>query len=153
MLGPLAGWHSTPSTPIGGKHGTAVVTPTPPENCMADMYTIWEHQPIWLITAYFPNDLENAKATVKALSNIMTKLKNKRVVLTGDFNSTETKSSYNTRGPLPPTNAKNTNAAAIQTILDTYGLKDLWTMRLGGWKDRNSNTLPTGTMTISEESV
>jgi hypothetical protein len=44
--------------------------------------------PIWQITAYFPNDLENAKAMVKALGNIMTKLKNKRVVLTGDFNST-----------------------------------------------------------------
>jgi hypothetical protein len=50
-----------------------VVTPTPPENCMADtnvaaILTMWEHQPIWLITAYFPNDLENTKATVKALS-------------------------------------------------------------------------------------
>jgi hypothetical protein len=71
-----------------------VVTPTPPENCMADTniaatLTIWEHQPIWLIMAYFPNDLENAKAKVKALGNIINKLKNKRVVLTGNFNSTE----------------------------------------------------------------
>jgi hypothetical protein len=45
--------------------------------------------------------IENAKAIVKA-SNIMTKLKNKRVVLTRDFNFTETKSSYDTRGPLAP---------------------------------------------------
>jgi hypothetical protein len=52
-----------PITPIGGKHGTAV-TPTPLENCMADTnvaatLTVWEHQPIWLITAYFPIDREN----------------------------------------------------------------------------------------------
>jgi hypothetical protein len=53
--------------------------------------------------AYFPNDLENAKAMMKALSNIINKLKNKSVVLT----------------------AKNTNAATIQTILDTYVFKDL----------------------------
>jgi hypothetical protein len=133
-LRPLAGWHATPSIPIGGKHGTAVITPTPPENCMADTnvaatLTIWEYQPIWLIMAYFPNDLENAKATVKALGNIINKLKNKRVVMTGDFNSTETKSSYDTGGPLPPTNTKNTNMATIQTILDTYGFKDLWIHR------------------------
>jgi endonuclease/exonuclease/phosphatase family metal-dependent hydrolase len=96
---------------------------------IAATLTIWEHQPIWLITAYFPNDLENAKATVKALGNIMNKLKSKIVVLMGDFNSTETKSSYDTRSPLPPTNAKNTNAAAIQTILDTHGFKNLWTHR------------------------
>jgi hypothetical protein len=50
---------------------------------------------------------------VKALSNIMVKLKNIRVVLTGDFNSTETKLLYDTEGPLPLTNAKYTNAAAL----------------------------------------
>jgi hypothetical protein len=51
--------------------------------------------------------------------NHFSKLKNKRVVLTKDLNSTETKLSYDMGGPLPPTNAKNTNAATIQTILDT----------------------------------
>jgi hypothetical protein len=50
---------------------------------------------------------------VKALGNIMNKLKNKRVVLARDFNSTETKSFYDIGGPLPPTNAKNTNMATV----------------------------------------
>jgi hypothetical protein len=93
---------------------------------------------------------------VKALSNIINKLKNKRVVLTGDYNSTKTKSSYDTRGPLPPTNAKNTNAATVQTILDTLASKTCGyteTMRLGSWRDQNSNTSPTGTTTIPKESA
>jgi hypothetical protein len=128
-LGPLAGWHATPSTPVGGKHGTAVVMALQPEKCMVDTnvdatLTTWEYQPIWLVTAYFPNDLESAKATIKALKGIMRKLKSKRVILSGDFNSTETRSLYDTEGALPPTNTKNTNA--IQEILDTYGFKDLW---------------------------
>jgi hypothetical protein len=51
---------------------------------VAATLTIWEHQPIWLIMAYFPNDLKNAKAMVKALGNIInTKdrifTKNKRI--------------------------------------------------------------------------
>jgi hypothetical protein len=62
---------------------------------------------------------------VKALGNIINKLKNKRVVLTENFNSTETKSFYDTGGPLPPTNVKNTNVVTVQIILDTYGFKDL----------------------------
>jgi hypothetical protein len=90
-----------------------------------------------------PNDLENAKATVKALSNLMNKLKNKRAVLTGDFNSTETKSFYDTGGPLPPTNAKNTNAATVQTILDTYGFKDLWIHRDNEARELESLETPT----------
>jgi hypothetical protein len=93
---------------------------------VAATLTTWEYQPIWLVTAYFPNDLESAKATIKALKGIMRKLKSKRVILSGDFNSTETQSSYDMGGTLPPTNTKNTNAMAIQEILDMYGFKDLW---------------------------
>jgi hypothetical protein len=130
-LGPLAGWHSTPSTLVGGKHGTAVVTVLQPEKCMVDTniaatLTTWEYQPIWLVTAYFLNDLESAKATIKALNSIIRKLKSKRVILSGDFNSTETRSLYDTGGALPPTNTKNTNAMAIQEILDAYRFKNLW---------------------------
>jgi hypothetical protein len=84
---------------------------------------------------------------VKALGNIMNKLKNKRVVLIEDFNSTETKSSYDIGGPLPPTNTKNTNAATIQTILDTYNFKDLWIHRdndaIKVWdKNQNKGQMP-----------
>jgi hypothetical protein len=67
---------------------------------------------------------------VKALGKI---IKNKRVVLTGDFNSTETKSFYDTGGPLPPTNAKNKNTATIHLRLQRPGYPE--TMRLGSWRD------------------
>jgi hypothetical protein len=55
---------------------TAMVTALQPEKYMADTniaatLTTWEHQPIWLVIAYFPNYLENAKATIKALKGIM----------------------------------------------------------------------------------
>jgi hypothetical protein len=94
-LRPLAGWHSTLFTPVEGKHGPEVVTALQPEKYMVDTniaatLTTWEHQPIWLVMAYSPNDLENAKATIKPLKGIIRTLKNKRVILTGDFNSTET---------------------------------------------------------------
>jgi hypothetical protein len=35
-LGPLKEWHSTPSTPVGGKHGTAMLTATAPESVKAE---------------------------------------------------------------------------------------------------------------------
>jgi hypothetical protein len=128
-----------------------------PEKCMVDTnvaatLTTWEYQPIWLVTAYFPSDLESAKATIKALKGIMRRLKSKRVILSGDFNSTETRSLYNTGGALPPTNTKNTNAA-IQEILDAYGFKDLWAHGDNeAWEQERPNftTSPTRTMIIPE---
>jgi hypothetical protein len=43
-------------------------------------------------------------------------LKSKRVILAGDFNFTETLSSFDTGGLLPPSHAKKSNAQAIQTL-------------------------------------
>jgi endonuclease/exonuclease/phosphatase (EEP) superfamily protein YafD len=89
------------------KHGTATVTATEPvlnkvdTNVAATMIS-WEGQPIWLITAYFPNALEGTKATIMALRNILRTIKGKRVILAGDFNSTETLSSFDTGGPKTP---------------------------------------------------
>ena len=62
-MGPLQDWHSTLSTPVGSKHGTVVVSRDPPRtpinhtNVAASQLS-WEGQEIWLIAAYFPNDLE-----------------------------------------------------------------------------------------------
>ena len=49
--GPLYGWHSTPSVPVGGKHGTATITADPPSASKADTNVsasliTWEQQPI-----------------------------------------------------------------------------------------------------------
>jgi hypothetical protein len=53
--------------------------------------------------------------------------KGKRVILAGDFNSTETLSSFDTGGALPPFNAKETNTEITQQLLNTWRFKDLWT--------------------------
>jgi hypothetical protein len=53
-------------------------------------------------------------------------LKSKRVILAGDFNSTETLSSFDTGGPLPPSHTKESNVQAIQILLNEWRFKDLW---------------------------
>jgi hypothetical protein len=78
----------------------------------------WEGQPIWLIIAYFPNKLKGTKATVSNL------------ILVGDFSSTETFSFFDIQGPLPPLHTKNANMDAVQTLLNKWKFKDLWT-----WED------------------
>jgi hypothetical protein len=44
----------------------------------------WEGQHIWLISAYFPNSLEETKVTIKSLRAILNTLKTKRVILAGN---------------------------------------------------------------------
>jgi endonuclease/exonuclease/phosphatase (EEP) superfamily protein YafD len=61
---------------------------------MAATTISWEGQPIWLIMAYFPNALKGTKVTITALRNILRTIKDKRVILAGDFNSTETLSLF-----------------------------------------------------------
>jgi hypothetical protein len=145
-LGPLKEWHFTPSTPVGGIHGTATLTSLPPNDTRVDTNVSttcisWENQPIWLVTAYFPNELRDAKATVSRLKKILSGLKSKRVILAGDFNSTETLSSFDTGGPLPPSHAKESNAQALQTLLDEWRFKDLWTRESNDSRESERNSL------------
>jgi hypothetical protein len=58
---------------------------------------------------------------------MMRSLKSMRVILAGDFNSTETKSSFDAGGSLPPSDGKEPNSEAIQTMVTKWGFKDLWT--------------------------
>jgi hypothetical protein len=67
------------------------------------------------------------KVTIKSLRAILNTLKTKRVILAGDFNSTETLSSFDTGGPLSPSEAKDKNTEAIQEVLNAWQFKDLWT--------------------------
>jgi exonuclease III len=118
--------------PIGGRLGTAMLTATAPEGVKTDSNVAascikWEGQHIWLISAYFPNSLEGTKATIKGLRAVLNTLKTKRVILAGDFNCTETLSSFDTGGLLPPLIAKDRNAEAIQEVLNDWRFKDLWT--------------------------
>ena len=51
---------------------------------------IWEKEAIWLITAYFPNDLQSTIDTTRAVDTMLCQKHGARVILAGDFNSTET---------------------------------------------------------------
>jgi exonuclease III len=120
-LGPLKEWHSMPSVPIEGRHGTAILTAMAPEGVKTDSNITascikWEGQHIWLISAYFPNSLEGTKATIKGLRAMLNTLKTKQVILAGDFNSTETLSSFDTGGLLLPSIAKDRNAESHPRI-------------------------------------
>jgi hypothetical protein len=131
-LGPLQEWHSMPSTPVGGKHGTVMLTFLPPNDTRVDTNVSatcisWEGQPIWLVTAYFPNNLVGTKTTVSRLKRMLSRLKSKRVILVGDFSFTETLSTFDTSGPLAPSHAKEANAEVVQTLLSEWRFKDLWT--------------------------
>jgi hypothetical protein len=68
-------------------------------------------------------------------------LKSKRVILAGDFNSTETLSSFDTGGPLPPSHAKESNEQAIQTLLNEWRFKDLWTREGNDSRETERNSL------------
>jgi hypothetical protein len=101
----------------------------------------WEGQHIWLISAYFPNSLEETKVTIKSLRAILNTLKTKRVILARDFNSTETLLSFDTRGPLFPSQAKDKNAEAIQEVLNDWRFKDLWTRASNKQREAERKTL------------
>jgi hypothetical protein len=61
------------------------------------------------------------------LKRMLSGLKSKRVILAGDFNSTETLPTFDTNGPLAPSRAKEANAEVVQTLFSEWRFKDLWT--------------------------
>ena len=57
----------------------------------------WEKETMWVITAYFPNELPDTIATIKAVDAMLQQKHGARVILAGDFNSTETLDRSSTR--------------------------------------------------------
>jgi hypothetical protein len=109
-----------------------MLTSLPPNDIRVDtnvsaICISWEGQPIWLVTAYFPNDLVGTKTTISRLKRMLSGLKSKRVILVGDFNSTETLFTFDTGGPLAPSHAKEANTEVVQTLFSEWRFKDLWT--------------------------
>jgi hypothetical protein len=111
------------------------------ETNVAASYINSEEQHIWLISAYFLNSLEETMVTIKCLRAILNTLKTKRVILARDFNSTETLSSFDTGGPLSPSQAKDKNAEAIQEVLNDWQFKDLWTRESNKQREAKRKTL------------
>ena len=61
---------------------------------------VWESKAMWLITAYFPNDLPGTINTTRAVDTMLRQKHGARVILAGDFNSTETLDRSSTGGLL-----------------------------------------------------
>ena len=78
-----------------------------------------------------------------------------RIILAGDFNSTETLSKSSTGGLLDATRHRAERSACVQQLLDKWRLKvvgsNLKTLA-GMGRKTTSPTSPTGTMTGPEES-
>ena len=79
-----------------------------------------------VITAYFPNKEKGTKATIRAVDKILKANQAKRIILTGDFNSTETLGNFDTAGDLPPGVHNDSRSAMVQELVDKWHLKDLW---------------------------
>ena len=76
--------------------------------------------------AYFPNDLPGTITTVKAVDVMLRQKHGARVILAGDFNSTETLDRSSTGGLLNASKYRADKAACVQQLLDKWRLKDGW---------------------------
>jgi exonuclease III len=124
-------WWAEESTPTTNKHGTATLTKREPIKSWAAVNVSaskinWEGQEILILTVYFPNNTEETLAAVKQIDKILSKNKGKRVILGGDFNSTEGYSSFDTGGQLNPTHHREARAIIIEELLNKWRLKDWW---------------------------
>ena len=86
----------------------------------------WEKETLWVITAYFINKLTDTIATVKAVDAMLQQKHGARVILAGDFNSTETLDRSSTGGLLDASKHRADTAACVQQLLDKWRLKDGW---------------------------
>ena len=90
------------------------------------MQVKWEKETLWVITAYFPNELPGTIATVKAVDAMLRQKHGARVILAGDFNSMETLDRSSTGGLLDASKHRADRAACVQQLLDKWRLKDGW---------------------------
>jgi hypothetical protein len=124
-------WSPNQSKQAGGIHGTATVTKEDPKELSAATNVAvseieWEKQTIVLVSAYFPNREEGTIKTIKMVDRILSINKGKRIILTGDFNATETESSSDAGGVKAPSVNRRRRAGFIHQLLDKWRLKDLW---------------------------
>lgn len=80
-----------------------------------------------IVTAYFSNHEDEARATVLKVDKILSAVKGRRIVLAADFNSTEGISKWDAGGILPPTKHRQRRAELISELIGKWKLKDLWT--------------------------
>ena len=107
---PTDTWSCHPSTRGIKSQGAATLTRLEVSKASSDtnvslVQVKWEKKTLWVITAYFPNELPDTIATVKAVDAMLRQKHGARVILVGDFNSMETLDRSSTGGP-PSTGQK-----------------------------------------------
>ena len=70
---------------------------------VSQVKVLWEGEAVWLITAYFPNNLPGTIKTTRVVDTMLRQKHGARVILTEDFNSTETLDRSSTGGLLDAT--------------------------------------------------
>ena len=128
---PTDTWSCHPSTRGVKSQGAATLTRLEVSKASSDtnvslVQVKWEKETLWVITAYFPNELPDTIATVKAVDAMLRQKHGARVILAGDFNSTETLDRSSTGGLLDASKHRADRAACVQQLLDKWRLKDGW---------------------------
>ena len=105
---PADTWSCHSSTSGIKSQGAATFTHLDVTNASSDtnvslVQVTWKKETVWLVTAYFPNDLEGTIATTRAVDTMLCQKHGARIILAGDFNSTETLSKSSTGGLLDAT--------------------------------------------------
>ena len=101
----------------------------------------WEKEVVWMITAYFPNNLKETIATTKAVDAMLRQKHGARIILAGDFNSTRTLASEDAGGTLPPQESRQSKAMLIQEYLSANSFMDLWNTFQNNNRDREMDHL------------
>ena len=101
----------------------------------------WEKETLWVITAYFLNELPSTIATTRAVDAMLWKKHGARVILVGDFNSMETLDKSSTGGLLDATKHRTERAACVQQLLDKWRLKDSWLLPHNPHRNRERDNL------------
>ena len=129
-------FNMTESVPLGGKHGTATVINSGTyktlkevshRNLAASLISDSMGEEIWVVAAYFPNNKQGCIDTMKAVDNFLRKhTKGKRVILTGDFNTTDTLGKEDCGGPEIPGLHRTARAEIILELIFKWKFKDMW---------------------------
>ena len=107
-------------------HATMGVTEASSNANVSQVQVTWEKETVWLITSYFPNNLKGTIATTRAVDAMLCQKHGARIILAGDFNSTESLARSSTGGLLDATRHRAERAACVQQLLDKWRLKDGW---------------------------
>ena len=135
--------HACPlKDPNRPRHGTGIRTRLPvidwetKTNCTMGKILLGSEE-IWHLSVYFSNHVAEVAETILDLKSLLAGHKGERIIMGGDFNSTETLTSADRGGSQSPTLGNASRGRVIYDFLDKAGFRDLWTEQ--GREDREKD--------------